>query len=154
MFGLMRVRNFESQLWLQQPREKVFAFFSNPQNLDLITPPWLRFRTVTSRPIEMHPGMFIDYKLRIHGFAMRWRSKITAWDPPARYVDEQVRGPYRSWIHEHIFVERDGGTLVIDRVQYAVPFDWLVYPLLVRRDVERIFRFRRDMLLQRFGIAV
>jgi ligand-binding SRPBCC domain-containing protein len=96
----MRVRNFESQLWLPQPRGKVFAFFSDAQNLDLITPPWLNFRTATPGPIAMHLGRMIDYKLRIHGFPSRWRSQITAWEPPIRFVDEQRRGPYRLWIHE------------------------------------------------------
>jgi ligand-binding SRPBCC domain-containing protein len=146
----MRVRNFQSQLWLPQPRDKVFAFFSDAQNLDLITPPWLSFRTVTG-PIEMHLGTMIDYKLRIHGFPAGWRSQITAWDPPIRFVDEQRRGPYRLWIHEHTLAERDGGTLVCDRVQYAVPFDWLVHRL-VRRDVGRIFRYRTEMLRRRFAI--
>lgn len=149
----MRVRNFESQLWLPQPRDKVFAFFSDAQNLDLITPPWVHFRTVTPGPMEMHLGTLIDYKLCIHGFPVRWRSEITAWEPPARFVDEQVRGPYRLWIHEHTFAERDGSTLVCDRVQYAVPFDWLAHPLLVRRDVERIFRYRNDMLRRRFAVT-
>ena len=149
----MRVRNFESQLWLPQPRDEVFAFFSDAANLDAITPPWLNFRTITPSPIEMHCGTMLDYKLRIHGFPIRWRSQITAWEPPMRFVDEQVRGPYRLWIHEHIFVERDGGTLVCDRVQYAVPFDWLTHSLLVRADVERIFRYRSDLLRRRFGVS-
>jgi ligand-binding SRPBCC domain-containing protein len=149
----MRVRNFESQLWLPQPRHEVFAFFSDAANLDAITPPWLNFRTITPDPTEMHCGTMLDYKLRIHGFPIRWRSQITAWEPPVRFVDEQVRGPYRLWIHEHIFVERDGGTLVCDRVQYAVPFDWLTHSLLVRPDVERIFRYRSDLLRRRFGVS-
>lgn len=146
----MRVRNFDSQLWLPQPRDKVFAVFSDAANLDAITPPWLNFRTVTPGPIEMHLGTMIDYKLRVHGFPLRWRSEITAWEPPTRFVDEQRSGPYRLWIHEHIFTERDGGTLVGDRVQYAVPFDRLVH-MLVRRDVERIFRYRGEMLRLRFA---
>jgi ligand-binding SRPBCC domain-containing protein len=149
----MRARNFESQLWLPQPRDEVFAFFSDAANLDAITPPWLNFRTITPDPTEMHCGTMLDYKLRIHGFPIRWRSQITAWEPPVRFVDEQVRGPYRLWIHEHIFVERDGGTLVCDRVQYAVPFDWLTHSLLVRPDVERIFRYRSDLLRRRFGVS-
>lgn len=146
----MRVRNFDSQLWLPQPRDKVFAVFSDAANLDAITPPWLNFRTVTPGPIEMHLGTMIDYNLRVHGFPVRWRSEITAWEPPTRFVDEQRSGPYRLWIHEHIFTERDGGTLVGDRVQYAVPFDRLVH-MLVRRDVERIFRYRGEMLRLRFA---
>jgi ligand-binding SRPBCC domain-containing protein len=149
----MRVRNFESQLWLPQPRDEVFAFFSDAANLDAITPSWLNFRTITPGSIVMHCGTMLEYKLRIHGFPIRWRSQITAWEPPVRFVDEQVRGPYRLWIHEHTFVERDGGTLVCDRVQYAVPFDWLTHSLLVRPDVERIFRYRADVLRRRFGVS-
>jgi ligand-binding SRPBCC domain-containing protein len=149
----MRVRNFESQLWLPQPRDEVFAFFSDAANLDAITPTWLNFRTITPGSIVMHCGTMLEYKLRIHGFPIRWRSQITAWEPPVRFVDEQVRGPYRLWIHEHTFVERDGGTLVCDRVQYAVAFDWLTDSLLVRPDVERIFRYRADVLRRRFGVS-
>ena len=85
----MRVRNFQSQLWLPQSRDKVFAFFSDAQNLDLITPPWLHFRTLTRGSGEMRPGMLMDHRLRLHGFPLRWRSKITGWEPSARFVDER-----------------------------------------------------------------
>jgi ligand-binding SRPBCC domain-containing protein len=147
----MRVHNFESQLWLPQPREKVFAFFSDAQNLDLITPPWLHFRTLTPGPMEMRPGAVIDYRLRIHGFPLRWRSKITEWRPPTRFVDEQVHGPYRLWIHEHGFEERDGGTLVHDHVRYAVLFDFLIYRFFIRPDIERIFACREEKLRESFA---
>ncbi len=146
----MRVREFRSALWLPKPREEVFAFFSAPANLDAITPPWLNFRTVTAGPIEMRQGALIDYKLRIRGIPVRWRTKITAWEPPVRFVDEQTRGPYRLWIHEHTFEETNGGTLMRDRVRYAVPFDFVAHPLLVRRDVERIFAYRTACLQRRF----
>jgi ligand-binding SRPBCC domain-containing protein len=148
----MRVREFEADLWLPQPRADVFGFFSDAANLDLITPPWVNFQMITRLPIEMHVGTLIDYKLRIHGLPVRWRSKITVWEPPVRFVDEQLRGPYQLWIHEHTFAERDGGTLICDRVQYAVPFDCLAYPLLVRGDVKRIFRYRSDTLRRRFAV--
>lgn len=150
----MRVREFEVELWLPQPRDEVFAFFSNAGNLDTITPPWLKFRTITQLPIEMHVGAVIDYKLRIHGFPMRWRSKITAWEPPQRFVDEQIRGPYRLWIHEHTFTELDGGTLVRDHLRYAIPLDRFAYPWLVRRDIKRIFRYRSEMLQRRFVVPL
>ena len=142
----MRVRNFQSQLWLPQSREKVFAFFSDAQNLDLITPPWLHFRTLTRGSGEMRPGMLMDHRLRLHGFPLRWRSKITDWDPPARFVDEQVRGPYRLWIHEHRFEERNKGTLVRDHVCYAVLFDFLIHRFFIRPDIERIFGYREKKL--------
>jgi ligand-binding SRPBCC domain-containing protein len=147
----MRVRNFQSQLWLPQSRDKVFAFFSDAQNLDLITPPWLHFRTITPYSGEMRPGMLMDHRLRLHGFPLRWRSKITDWDPPARFVDEQVRGPYRLWIHEHRFEERNNGTLVRDHVSYAVLFDFLFHRLFIRPDIERIFGYREKKLREIFA---
>ena len=149
----MKVREFLSELWLPRPREEVFEFFSDARNLNAITPPWVRFRMVTAGPIEMKPGTLIDYKLRVRGFPIRWRTKITEWDPPVRFVDEQLRGPYRLWIHEHGFETRDGGTLVRDRLRYAVPFDFLVHNLFVRGDVARIFAYRTETLRRRFGLS-
>jgi len=147
----MRVRNFESQLWLPQSRGKVFAFFSDARNLDLITPAWVHFRTITRSQGEMQQGTVMDHRLRIHGFPLRWRSKITDWDPPVRFVDQQIRGPYRLWIHEHQFEERDGGTLVSDRVRYAVLFDFLMHRFLIRPDIERIFAYREKKLREIFA---
>lgn len=138
----MKIREFTAELWLPMPRARVFEFFADPANLDAITPPWLGFRTVTALPIEMREGALIDYRLRLHGLPIRWRSRISAWDPPHRFVDEQVRGPYRLWVHEHTFESQDDGTIVRDHVRYAVPFDRLVHDRLVRPDLERIFRYR------------
>src|ERR1051325_3396547 len=107
----MRMHEFRSEVWLPRPRDEVFAFFSSPSNLDAITPPWLQFRTITPGPIEMRAGALINHKLRLRGFPMRWRTKIKMWEPPTLFVDEQMRGPYRRWIHEHTFEDRDGGTL-------------------------------------------
>jgi len=142
---------YESSLWLPRPLDEVFEFFSDASNLEVITPPWLKFSVVTPRPIEMRPGTLIDYRLRFRGFPLRWRSEITAWDPPHRFADAQVKGPYRRWIHEHTFVAHDGGTLAGDRVQYAVWGGALANALVVRRDVERIFDYRRQTLTAMFG---
>ena len=147
----MKIREFESELWLPRPREEVFEFFADPANLEAITPPWVRFHTLTPRPIEMRAGTLIDYRLRVRGFPVRWRTRIRAWEPPFRFVDEQLRGPYRLWVHEHEFESRDGGTLVRDRVRYAVPFDFLVHKLFVEGDIAKILNYRRDQLLRRFG---
>jgi ligand-binding SRPBCC domain-containing protein len=141
----------KAEVWLPLPPEKVFAFFADAGNLDLITPPWLHFRIVTPRPIEMRVGTIIDYKLRLHGLPLRWRTLIKEWQPPHHFVDEQVRGPYRRWIHEHTFEPCDGGTLARDVVHYAVPLDFILHPLFVRRDIENIFAFRRESLRARFG---
>lgn len=138
-------------LWLPRPPKEVFPFFADAGNLDAITPPWLRFEILTPLPVAMRVGAQIDYRLRLWGIPLRWRSEITAWEPPHRFVDEQRRGPYRAWIHEHTFAGRDGGTLVADRVRYAVPGGPLVDRLFVRRDVARIFRFRQARLLDLFG---
>jgi ligand-binding SRPBCC domain-containing protein len=142
---------FSSELWLPCARAEVFAFFSDATNLDAITPSWLSFRTVAPAPIEMRVGQLIDYRLRLRGIPLRWRTKITAWKPPGRFVDEQIRGPYRMWIHEHTFESRDGGTLIRDHVRYSVPFDFLVHRWFVRPDIEQIFQYRRDRLRERFG---
>jgi ligand-binding SRPBCC domain-containing protein len=147
----MKVRNFETEVWLPRPREEVFAFFSEVANLDAITPPWVKFKTITPGPIEIRVGTVIDHRLRIHGIPIRWRSKITAWEPPTRFVDEQVRGPYRVWAHEHLFEERDGGTVVRDRVRFAAPFAFFTHKFLVQPDVERIFRYRTECLKRRFA---
>jgi len=146
------LRTLTAIQWLPRPIPDVFPFFAEAGNLDAITPPWLRFGVRTPQPIEMRVGARIDYRLRLHGLPVRWQSEITAWQPPHRFVDEQRRGPYRVWIHEHAFSERDGGTLVADHVRYAVPGGWLVDRLFVRRDLRRIFAYRTDALRKRFGV--
>ncbi len=147
----MRVREFQCELWLPQPPEKIFPFFADAGNLDAITPPWLNFRIVTPQPFEMRAGALIDYKLRVRGLPLRWRTLIKEWQPPFRFVDEQLRGPYRQWLHTHTFETRDGGTLARDVVHYAVPFDFVAHPLFVRRDIEKIFSFRQQALREKFG---
>jgi ligand-binding SRPBCC domain-containing protein len=144
---------FETALWLPQPREVVFAYFSDAANLQAITPPWLHFHILTPLPIAMRAGALIDYRLRVHGVPLRWRTRIAVWEPPFRFVDEQLRGPYRRWVHEHTFEAVDGGTLCRDRVEYDVPGGRLIERLFVRRDVEQIFAYRRQRLEERFGRA-
>ena len=146
----MKIHTFETELWLTLPLEEVFPFFADAANLDDLTPPWLHFHIVTPPPIAMREGALIDYKLRVHGIPLRWRTLISAWQPPHRFVDEQIRGPYRQWIHEHLCESREGGTLVRDVVRYAVPFDFIAHRWLVRPDVERIFRYRMEALRCRF----
>jgi ligand-binding SRPBCC domain-containing protein len=147
----LAVQLFESEILLGRPRREVFPFFADAHNLEDITPPFLRFRIVTSPPVRMEEGALIDYRLRLRGVPLRWRTRISRWDPPRSFVDEQVEGPFRVWIHEHTFEEVDGGTRVRDRVRYAVPGGWIVDRLFVRREVERIFSFRRERLRREFG---
>ena len=149
----MRIRELHRELWLPRPPEEVFPFFADAGNLERLTPPLLNFQILTPRPIEMRAGTLIDYRLRIRGIPVRWRSEITVWEPQRRFVDEQRRGPYRLWHHEHTFEPRDGGTLCCDTVRYAVVFDFLVHRVLVRPDIERIFAFRQEKLREVFGVA-
>ena len=138
----MREFTFSSEQWLPRPPPQGFNFFSDAFNLEAITPGFLRFEVLTPRPIQMRAGTLIDYKLRIRGFPIRWRTLISAWEPPYRFVDKQLRGPYRQWIHEHTFEEIDGGTLMRDKVSYAVLGGALVEGWLVRPDIEKIFAHR------------
>ena len=149
----MRTFTLETSLWLPQPADRVFAFFADAANLETLTPPWLRFRILTPLPIAMAAGARLDYRLRYRGFPLRWRTEILAWEPPHRFVDSQIKGPYRRWVHEHTFVEQDGGTLATDNVEYALLGGALTNALLIGRDVERIFAYRRQRLLDVFGEA-
>jgi ligand-binding SRPBCC domain-containing protein len=149
----MTVREFKTELWLPLPPAKLFSFFGDAANLEAITPPWLNFRILTPLPIVMREGTLIDYRLRVHGLPLRWRTRISAWQPPHRFVDEQLHGPYRHWTHEHTFEPRKDGTLARDVVRYAVPFDALLHRWFVRPDIERIFEFRAAELKRCFTSA-
>lgn len=146
----MRIFEHHSETWLPRSRAEVFEFFADAGNLELLTPPWLGFEILTPRPIAMCVGALIDYRLRVHGVPLGWRTEITAWEPPLRFVDEQLRGPYRLWHHTHTFTERDGGTAVHDRVRYSVLGGVLVQRLLVERDVRTIFAYREQALREIF----
>jgi ligand-binding SRPBCC domain-containing protein len=150
----MRIREFQSELWLPLSRTELFPFFADAANLNALTPPWLNFRIVTTAPVDMREGALIDYRLRVRGLPLRWRTRINVWQPPHRFVDEQLRGPYRQWIHEHTFVPLNGGTLARDHVRYAVPLDFLIHRRLVLPDIEKIFRFRSEALQKLFPKSI
>jgi ligand-binding SRPBCC domain-containing protein len=139
-------------LRVPRPRPEVFAFFADAGNLEALTPSLLAFHILTPQPIDMRPGAIIEYRLRVHGFPVRWKTEITIWEPPHRFVDEQRRGPYRQWVHEHTFEDAPGGgTFVRDRVRYQVPFGRLANWLVVERDVRKIFSYRTEALLRKLG---
>ena len=148
----MKTYVLEREQRLPRPIGDVFEFFSRPENLQQITPPWLDFRIVTAPP-DLAPGSLIRYKLRWHLLPLRWTTKITAWDPPHSFVDRQLSGPYALWNHEHWFTEQNQSTLMRDRVTYALPLGFagrLAHPLLVGRDVERIFDYRAEAMRRLF----
>ena len=141
-------------LTLELPREQVFEFFSDAGNLERITPPELSFHIVTLQPLELRQGTLIDYKLRLRGLPLTWRTEISVWDPPNEFVDRQLSGPYSQWIHRHTFTEiGPGKTLIEDEVRYRLPLEPLgdLAHFVVRRELEYIFDFRQKMVAELLG---
>jgi ligand-binding SRPBCC domain-containing protein len=138
------------------PPERAFDFYGDALNLEPLTPPWLHFEVTTPMPIEMGAGTLLDYKLRLHGVPVRWRTRIESWEPPHRFLDTQVRGPYSLWEHTHTFEpDGDGATAIRDRVRYAIrfgPLGALAHALFVRRDLERIFDYRQAAVAERLRL--
>ncbi len=150
----MKVYSLITQQRVSRPLAEVFAFFEDPTNLGRLTPADLDFRILTPQPIAMRPGTLIDYTIRILGVRVRWRTLITAYEPPSKFVDEQLRGPYDFWHHTHSFTADGEGTLIADRVCYALPLGSLgrvAHALFVRRQIEAIFAYRAKVITKLFG---
>ena len=137
-----------------RPRGEVFSFFSDAANLERITPPFLRFRITTPQPLAITTGSLIDYRLSLFGVPFRWRTLIESFEPERRFIDRQLKGPYSLWRHTHEFEDAAGGTLMIDRVEYVVPFGplgALARALFVRRMLDGIFDFRASTIAAHFA---
>lgn len=144
------MHELKTSVMIPLPIEAVFSFFGDARNLERITPPELRFHIITPQPIEMRQGTHIDYRLRLFGLPISWKTRISLWEPPFRFIDEQLSGPYRTWIHQHLFIQAGEQTLMQDVVHYRLPFQplgELAHPM-VRLELHRIFRFRRDSILR------
>jgi len=142
-----------SSVTLPVGRRELFDFFSDAFQLEKITPPWLQFRVSTPAPIDIQAGALIDYRLKLHGIPIRWRTEISTWDPPYSFTDRQLKGPYYLWEHYHTFEEVDGGTLVSDQVHYRAIGGALVNALFVRKDLRKIFEYRRQRMMEIFAGA-
>ncbi len=146
---MARTYRLERRQLVERPRDEVFAFFADAANLEAITPGFLRFSIRTPLPIAMREGTRIEYTLRLFGLPLRWRTLISVWEEGRRFVDEQVSGPYALWRHTHTFEAVEGGTLVTDVVDYALPFGVVgrfAHALLIRRTLERIFAHRHEAI--------
>lgn len=145
-----------SSLQLAVPRPTVFEFFSRAENLGRITPPELAFAIRTPLPIAMHEGTLIDYTIGLHGLPMKWRTRISRWVPAEEFEDEQLRGPYKQWIHRHRFRDDGaGGTIIDDEVRYRLPFEPLgdIAHFAVKLQLRRIFSYRSAKVRELLGVA-
>jgi ligand-binding SRPBCC domain-containing protein len=143
----------ETETFLSSTIDEVFQFFANAENLERITPPELAFQILTPTPIVMGEGTVIDYRLRLFGVPFRWRTRIIQWQPDNQFIDEQIQGPYSKWTHLHSFAESAEGTRMKDRVEYRLPLQpaGLVALPLVRRQLDRIFRYRANAIQKLLG---
>ena len=145
----MKTFQFKSRQEIGRTREEVFDFFSRAENLEKMTPDWLNFKILTASPIVMNEGTLINYRIRLLGIPLNWKTEITAWDPPFRFVDTQLKGPYRQWIHEHRFEEINGVTIMHDSVEYSFaggPLSGIMNKYLIRPRINAIFRFRQQII--------
>jgi ligand-binding SRPBCC domain-containing protein len=143
----------ERMQFVPAPRAQVFEFFSAAHNLERLTPPFVKFRILTPLPIEMKRGQFIEYEIALGGVPMRWLTEIELWQPNERFVDVQLRGPYRHWHHLHEFRDVSGGTEMHDVVDYELPLGplgALAHSLLVKQLLDRIFTYRFEAIRAAF----
>jgi uncharacterized protein (TIGR01777 family) len=140
---------FESFQFINKGIDQVYDFFAKPDNLSAITPPYLDFRILKVSDKQVQKDTLIDYRLKLHGLPIRWKTLIKEWEPGYQFVDFQLKGPYRYWHHRHVFIEVPGGTAIIDRVDYSRPrgvLGSLAAGRFVKKDVTGIFDYRREAI--------
>lgn len=135
----------------------VWEFFATPRNLNELTPPQLKFRIVGEAAEAMHSGQLIEYRISLFpGLWMRWLTEIRDVETGVFFADEQRKGPYKFWRHEHRFVPANGGVLMTDHITYDVGWGLvgrLVERIWVRRQLAQIFDYRFARVARRFGGA-
>jgi len=145
----MKIFKLNAKQFIGRPIEEVFGFFSRPENLTVITPSNLHFNILTPRPLEMKQGAVIDYTIKIFKVPIHWRTLITTYDPPFKFVDEQLKGPYNFWHHTHTFKEVSDGVEIYDEVHYGIPFGplgSLLHALWIKKDLNHIFEYRKGVI--------
>lgn len=149
----MTVHRLEQTQLVPASLPRVFEFFAAAENLERLSPDFLSFKIRTPLPIELKSGQLIEYRIKLAGFPMRWLTEIREWVPEQRFIDVQLRGPYRTWHHLHEFREVSGGTEMHDVVDYELPLGPLgdvVHALAVRSTLSRIFAYRRSAVERAF----
>ncbi len=144
---------FEAFQFIEKPISEVFEFFSDAKNLETITPPWLKFKTLSQSTETIQTDTRIEYRLVVHRIPMRWKTQIHDWKKNKSFIDEQIQGPYSRWYHTHQFESIRGGTLIRDHISYRLPMgsigNWMLGSF-VRKDVSQIFAFRRAKIAEIF----
>lgn len=147
-------KRFIFEQWVPQKNNDIFPFFANAHNLESITPAQLNFNILNVSTPEVQEGTIINYKLKIDGIPIRWKTSIKQWDPPHCFVDNQESGPYKKWHHTHRFDELADGTLMTDQVDIEIPLGpigYLASQWKVLRDVKMIFEYRKKIIAEKFG---
>lgn len=146
----MKVRILERTQVVPRPLEETFGFFSDPCNLERLTPAFLNFKFLSHPPAVLATGSVIDYQIRLYGVPVHWRTRIELVEPPFKFVDVQEKGPYAAWRHRHTFRALGASrTEVADHVEYALPLGPLgdvAHYLFVERSLREIFDFRQRRL--------
>jgi ligand-binding SRPBCC domain-containing protein len=150
----MQAKEIRTTTIINKPLSEVFEFFSKAENLNKLTPPKVHFTILTPLPIPMFPGQIIKYRIKLFGIPFFWKTEITAWNPPFKFEDKQLSGPYVIWNHQHLFKEVDGKT----EMTYILTYNskgWILAPFLhwlfVDKNVNEIFAYREKRLDEIFG---
>lgn len=147
---------YKTQQWLPIGIGEAWSFFSSPKNLSLITPPDMDFKILSSVGADVYEGMTIDYIVKpLLGISMFWKTEICEVEKEKRFKDRQLKGPYKIWEHTHTFTESNGGVLMIDEINYELPFSFIgniAHQLFVRKRIQNIFSYRKAALINIFKL--
>ncbi len=150
----MKLYTLHTKILVPIDLDSCFSFFNSPRNLEKLTPKNLSFKILTPGEITMQTGTCIDYQVIVSGIPTRWTSLIQDYEPPHRFTDVQLKGPYSFWHHEHSFHTQEGGTLVEDKVHYGLPLGLLGrlgHSLFIKKQLQGIFDYRKKVLIDLFG---